>query len=181
MDHANYKIGVYMDSITKQLSELGIEPMNGKKFKPLTRQEIDDLEERIGTSLPETYRFFLGSYGSSMFSIEINCTPKGNPIFFGSFYGFDEIIDALDSYREALPQSIIPIGDDGGGNLFCLGVQGKDSGRVFFHNHNIGWRTDADKYLMRGEQVPSEIRYQTVFEIAPSFEAFVQFMVKVPD
>ena len=87
-------------------------------------------------------------------------------------------MDAVNTYREVLPETIIPIGDDGGGNQFCLGVRGKDVGKVYFHNHSIGWHADAEAYRERGEEVPVDIHYQTVYVIAPSFEQFILNMVK---
>ena len=70
------------------------------------------------------------------------------------------------------------MGDDGGGNQFCLGVSGEDFGKVYFHNHSIGWHADAERYRERGEEVPTNIRYQTVYEVARSFEQFILNMVK---
>ena len=147
-------------------------------FQPFTIENIAQLQGQVGASLPEAYKQFLMTYGHSMFSGEVNCTPQGDPLYFGWFYGFDELVDAVDAFREVLPETIIPMGDDGGGNLFCLGVSGKDSGKVYFHNHGIGWHADAEKYRERGEGVPANIRYQTVYEVAQSFEQFILNMVK---
>jgi hypothetical protein len=167
-----------MSPFTGKLAELGIEPMRGEAFEPFSKENIAHLQEKVGASLPDAYKQFLAAYGHSMFSVEINCTPQGDPLYFGWFYGFDELVDAIDTYREVLPETIIPIGDDGGGNQFCLGVSGKDFGKVYFHNHSIGWHADAEKYRERGEAVPADIRYQTVCEIAPSFEQFILNMVR---
>lgn len=90
----------------------------------------------------------------------------------------DELVDVVDTYREVLPKTIIPIGDDAGGNQFCLGLDGKDFGKVYFHNHGLGWHADAEAYRERGDEVPESIRYQTVYEIASSFEQFILKMVK---
>jgi hypothetical protein len=167
-----------MSSFTSKLTELGIEPMRGPTFEPFSSENIAQLQNKVGASLPDAYKQFLMTYGHSMFSGEVNCTPQGDPLYFGWFYGFDELVDAVDTYREVLPETIIPIGDDGGGNQFCLGVSGKDSGKVYFHNHGIGWHADAEKYRERGEEVPANIRYQTVYPIAESFEAFIDGMVR---
>jgi len=167
-----------MSSFSSNLTELGIEPMSGPVFEPFSAESIAQLQNKVGASLPEAYKQFLAAYGRSMFSAEINCTPHGEPLYFGWFYGFDELMDAVDTYREVLPETIIPIGDDGGGNQFCLGVSGKDFEKVYFHNHGIGWHADAEKYRECGEEVPANIRYQTVYEVAPSFEQFILNMVK---
>ena len=166
--------GMTMDSIIRKLTDLGLEPLEGEAFEPLSEDDISRLQTILGAALPESYTEFLTTFGASMFPREINCTPQGEPLYFGWFYGFNELVEALNTHREVLPESIIPIGDDGGGNQFCLGVRGKDFDKVYFHNHSIGWRTDAEAYLTRGEPVPDDIQYQTVHEVAPSFEQFIR-------
>lgn len=163
-----------------KLAELGIEPLSGATFVPLSERDIEQLQNKVGASLPEPYKQFLATYGAATFSVFVNCTPHSDPLLFGWFYGLDELTDAVDTFKEVLPEGIIPIGDDGGGNQFCLGVRGKDFGKVYFHNHSIGWQADADAYRERGEEVPEAIRYQTVSEIAPSFEQFILGMVSEP-
>jgi hypothetical protein len=167
-----------MSSFTSKLAILGIEPMSGQAFEPFSEENIARLQKKVSAPLPEVYKQFLMTYGRSMFSAEINCRPHEGPLYFGWFYGFSELMDAVETYREVLPETLIPIGDDGGGNQFCLGVKGKDSGKIYFHDHSIGWHSDAEAYLRRGARVPPDIRYQTVDEIAPSFEQFILNMVK---
>jgi hypothetical protein len=165
-----------MNSITDKLKALGIAPMDGSRFEPLAQTQIDEIEQTIRTALPPEYAHFLREFGRSMFSMEVNCTPSKKPLYFGWFYGYDELIASAESHREVLPETVIPIGDDGGGNQFCLGVSGADAGKVFFHNHSIGWHADAEAYLQRGEAIPSGIRHETVHEIARSFGEFVSNM-----
>jgi hypothetical protein len=167
-----------MISITDKLIELGIQPLDGEAFTPFSEQEVARIEAAIGVPLPVTYERFLTRFGRSMFSTEVNCTPSSEPLYFGWFFGFSDLLDAIDNLKDFLPETIIPIGEDGGANLFCLGMRGRDVGKVYFHNHNIGWHADAEKYLERGDPVPPDIRYQTVCEVAPSFEQFILNMVK---
>jgi hypothetical protein len=167
-----------MTSITDKLVELGIKPLDGEAFTPLSEEEVARIEATIGVPLPETYKRLLLRFGRSMFSTEVNCTPSGEPLYFGWFLGFSELLEAIENLRDFLPETIIPIGDDGGANLFCLGVRGRDAGKVYFHNHNLGWHADAEAYQERGEEVPANIRYQTVYPIADSFEAFIDGMVR---
>jgi hypothetical protein len=166
-----------MDSIARKMTHLGIEPMNGEAFKPLSADDIARLQNKLGATLPEAYAQFLMRFGPSMFAREINCTPHAEPLYFGWFYGPDELVEAVENLREVLPESIIPFADDGGGNTFCLGLQSQDLGKVYFHNHGIGWQADAETCARRGEPVPARIRYQTVHEVAPSFEQFVLNMI----
>jgi hypothetical protein len=165
--------GRTMDSIIGKLTGLGLEPLEGEAFEPLSEDDISRLQTILGATLPESYTELLTTFGASMFSREINCTPQGEPLYFGWFYGLNDLVEALNTHQEVLPESVIPIGDDGGGNQFCLGVRGEDFDKVYFHNHSLGWRSDAATYLARGEPVPDDIQYQTVHEVAPSFEQFI--------
>jgi hypothetical protein len=116
----------------------GIEPVDGDRFTPMTEVAIAAFEREVGARLPETYRRFLATYGASMF----NGAPPDNPYIlfrpleslppqfrsgkglFDAFYGAER--NAQDGYsvrvrtrffRGRMPESIIPIGDDGGADL----------------------------------------------------------------
>jgi SMI1/KNR4 family protein SUKH-1 len=165
-----------MSSLSDKLVELGIEPLDGGSFQPFTESQIAELRRKVDAQLPEKYERFLTVFGCSGFSREVNCTPTDKPLYFGWFFGFDELLLAIECSRETLPESIIPIGEDGGGNAFCLGVAGKDFGKVYFNNHCLGWHADAESLLRQGKEVPSDIRYGIVHEVAPSFEQFIMNM-----
>lgn len=164
-----------MSQLDDKLLELGIQPMEGEDFVPASEVEIREIEERIGESLPKSYRQFLKTYGSSLFEDDVYYfDPElGKSVLFGYFLGLDEILDAMESYEETIPKSMIPICDDGGGNICCLGVVGADRNKVYFHNHSVGWYDNAQKYLEAGENLPSNIQYQTVDLVSDSFENFI--------
>jgi hypothetical protein len=167
-----------MDLVDK-LKELGVRPCHGQTFRPVSDKQIAEIQQKVNARLPEDYKRFLATFGESTFSSQVNCTPSGKPLYFGWFYGPPDLLEAIENCKEdeVLPETIIPIGDDGGGNLFCLGVSGKDIGKVYFHNHGIGWHADAERLMEQGKSVPSDIRYQTVYECASSFQEFIENMV----
>ena len=167
-----------MSSITDKLTKLEIEPVRGDDFEPFSHAQIAEIEKIIGTKLPRDYQHFLAQFGHAMFAEEVSCTSLTNPIWFGTFFSFDQLVKTIDAKIEVLPETLIPIGGDGGGNLFCLGVKGDDLGRVYFHNHSIGWHADAERLSEAGEMVPPDIRYQTVIKIADTFEQFIHNMEK---
>jgi len=165
-----------MFALAEKLAKLGLEPYGGKEFQPASPEEIAGLEKTIGARLPEDYRQFLLAYGPSTFSALVNCTPAAEPLYFGWFFSAAEVLTAIDGWEDALPESIIPIADDGGGNAFCLGVRGADAGKVYFHNHSAGWHADAERLIERGDPVPPDIRYRTVHQIASSFRELIDRM-----
>lgn len=165
-----------MSALAEKLAKLGLEPCGGKDFQPASTEEIAELEKTIGVRLPEDYRQFLLAYGRSMFSALVNCTPSAKPLYFGWFFCVAEVLTAIDGWEDALPETIIPIADDDGGNAFCLGVSGPGAGKVYFHNHSWGWHADAERLIERGEPVPPDIRYRTVHQIASSFRELIDQM-----
>jgi hypothetical protein len=167
-----------MISITDKLIELGIEPLEGEAFTPFSEEEVATIETTIGALLPQNYKRFLLRFGGSTFSTNVSCTAPGERLHFGQFFRFSELLNAIEYLNETLPETIIPIGDNCGDIVFCLGVSRGDVGKVYFHNTHTGWHHDAEGYLERGEPVPSDIRYQVVQEIAPSFEGFINDMEK---
>jgi hypothetical protein len=162
-----------MTPLSAKLAALGIEPSDGETFQAVAQKDMEEIESTIGQPLPEQYRSFLGAYGRSNFTSEVNCTPDSEPLYFGWFFGKDELLLAIESLRDTLPGTIIPIAEDGGGNVFCLGVAGNDAGRVYFHNHNLGWRSEAARLTQAGLPVPADIRYRTVHPVAASFDEFI--------
>src|SRR5262249_6036355 len=149
-----------MTSITDQLIELGIVPLDGEAFTPFSEEEVATIETTIGVPLPEDYKRFLLRFGDSMFSTNVNCMSPDGPLRFGQFFRFSELLNAVEYLKETLPETMIPIGDNWGDIVFCLGVSHGDVGKVYFHNTHTGWHADAESYLERGEPVPSDIRYQ---------------------
>jgi hypothetical protein len=168
-----------MTKTTAKLVELGITPLGSETFVPLSAAEVARIGEAIGADLPEDYKQFLVRFGRSTFNAEVNCTPVAKPLYFGWFFGYAELVEAFDNLRDLLPETVIAIGDDGGGNAFCLGVRPPDADKVYFHNHGFGWHADAERLAARGEPIPADIRYQTVHPIAASFAEFVQNMKTV--
>ena len=58
-----------------------------------------------------------------------------------------------------MPESLIPLGDDGRGNQICLGVSGDETGKVFYWDHNNEW-DEEDYFADYGEPMPEEVRFQ---------------------
>jgi hypothetical protein len=164
--------------IAQKMQQLHAIPWSGENFRPFTEAQLKEVESEINGRLPPSYREMLKTVGGVFFASEVYYhDPQAKmPVMFGGFYEFNELLKAIRSHEEVLPDGIIPIGDDGGGNLYCLGVKGDDFSKVFFHDHGVGWDEEAQDYLVRGETLPLRLRYQTVYLLANSFDEFVNSM-----
>ena len=73
---------------------------------------------------------------------------------FAFFYGSNEsgngVLANYTTYKGQFPREIIPIGEDGLGNLYVLAVIGPNSGKVYYWDHGVGWEGEAEEYRSRG-------------------------------
>ena len=123
----------------------GIGPVAGSALVPCDEQILARIEAQIGADLPLEYRKFLTHYGASRFGYYVDYRPL-NPLpphvsrgngHFAFFFGaasdqYDQTFSLawnLSIFAERMPATMLPIGDDGGGNLICFGYAGDDAGR----------------------------------------------------
>jgi hypothetical protein len=143
-----------------------------KSNGPITLAQINALEARFSFSLPTAYREFLLTYnGGSPEPCGFLYQNQGKSYraianrFLGIQDGSYSLYEDLLTYKERekrVPDNLIPIADDPGGNLICLSVSGSDCGKVYFWDHDL----ESDY----GE----EPDYSNVYFIANSFEEFFQ-------
>jgi hypothetical protein len=174
----------------------GIRPVVGDTFLPLADGEIADIERAIGHQLPALYRQFLSRYGASGFQrlvlfrsarrLPPHISDWGGD-YLSALYGKEpegrdmfDLLTRIRFYKGRMPDSMIPIGDNGLGNQICLGVSGEAFGKVFYWDrHN---EFDEDDYLEDHEPpVPPEMLQQNVHLVAHSFEDFLQRLEIAPD
>jgi hypothetical protein len=41
------------------------------------------------------------------------------------------------THHNRIPDSLLPIADDGLGNKFCIGIKGENRGKIFFWDHEL--------------------------------------------
>jgi hypothetical protein len=137
---------------------------------------IAKAEAGLGVRLPADYRRFLADFGGWCLIGEVACTvsepfPGADrgllPV--SGFYGFvNSSGDAGQWVRrtgppEDPPLDYLPIAWDPGGGLFCLGLRGKDYGKVFFWVVNDWVETGAE----------------VMHPVAESFDAFMKSLQTV--
>ncbi|HXG10999.1 MAG TPA: SMI1/KNR4 family protein [Gemmataceae bacterium] len=169
--------------VEQKLRELGIAPLYGE-YHPLSPGEIREVEQLVGFSLPDDYKEFISKYGCAYFADKRVVVRTVEPppedlsdsdwLDFAVFFGGCEqycLVDEIRLVRGRMPDTVIPIADDHGGNLFCLGVGGDDRNKVYiwdFHNE-----PDAQDYLDEGLPVPDRLMYSNMGLVAHSFTDFI--------
>jgi hypothetical protein len=174
----------------------GIRGIDNDEINPMTEAEIVDFEKYVEVRLPETYRSFLSNYGAITFngadadnpyivfrslgSLPPHISKTGNGLF-EAFYGGERDPHDAHSLRvrahffaNRMPNSIIPIGNDGGAGQICLGIKGNQKGKVYYWDQ-ANEPLDEEDYLEDyGEPRPPEAMFQNVYQIAESFDDFLQ-------
>lgn len=166
---------------------------------PMSEEELIAIENKLGESLPDDYRDFVKTYGGASFGgytefglmedQPIHPVPSllGIPIprydrapfshFYGSKAGNQSLAGVIEALKGRMPDTMIPIADDGGGHQICLGIKGKERGKVYYWDHHNEW--DEQDYLEDcGEPMPPEAKFQNVYLIAESFEDFIRRLEK---
>jgi hypothetical protein len=179
-----------MERFEAKFKELGgIQPATGTTFSPMSEDDVTRIEAELEASFPEPYRSLLKTYGGFSFGEYVDfhvakelrgTIPSRGVGHFSYSYGaaspdYDETLSFewnIGCYRERMPETLVPIANDGGDNQICLGVSGDEAGKVYYWDHNNEW--DEDDYLDFGKPVPPDLKFQNVHLIANSFDEFVQ-------
>ena len=116
------------------------------KEPQLNIQDILGLEQSLLVKLPEDYKNFLLKYNVA--EPESNIYKRGEfgvsvRYFFGkSQKDYFDLIENNKTYHGRLPEKVLAIGEDSGGNLFCLNLKDESI-----------WFWDHEGEAMEGEEV----------------------------
>lgn len=112
------------------------------KGKPTSTDRINAFERRNGLVLGDAYRrFLLESNGGAPTSDRLvvpSWRGKSTSLarFFGLETGGDDDLEAvLRNVEDYLPAGYLPIAEDSGGNLVCLGAVSDHVGKIYFWDH----------------------------------------------
>jgi hypothetical protein len=143
-------------------------------FPSTTATALTELEGRLGFELPEPYRRFLLRTNGGQPTPDRLFVPgwHGKSTCLAWFYGVQggphyDLAANAERMAEWLPDGFVPIGEDSGGNCVCLATKAPHSGRVYFWDHESRMQEDG---------TPKRT-VESLFEIAPSFEALLASLV----
>lgn len=112
--------------------------------KKVSIDEIRKFEDCKKIKLPNSYvKFILETNGGqpSPNCFDIPEAP-GKLFAVDLFYGIDvkssygDLENAMDLFQGRIPESFIPIGDDPGGNILCLGIVTPYVGKIYIWDHH---------------------------------------------
>ncbi|WP_236347782.1 SMI1/KNR4 family protein, partial [Paenibacillus plantiphilus] len=102
------------------------------RYKKLSITDIELFEKQNEFIFPDEYRKFLlenngGKPEPHIFKISDEKGESGVTGFFTINDGarYNQLERYLDIFKGRIPKGFIPIGDDPGGNMICLGMDGK--------------------------------------------------------
>lgn len=113
---------------------------------PISEDDLQAVEARLSISFPSDYRQFLLTYNGGTperdtfhFKNETgpytdSCVGRFYAIYYGEYDNFEKQFlfckaDVL------LPDNMVAVADDPGGNMICLSVSGPDANSVYFWDH----------------------------------------------
>ncbi|WP_232379382.1 SMI1/KNR4 family protein [Polyangium fumosum] len=144
-------------------------------FGATSREAIAQFEARWGVLLPIEYKQFLLSSNGGWPTPNVFEVPgwHGQGSVLDAFYGIhdgrktERLDRALEVYDERIPPDLIPIADDAGGNVVCIGWKGKRRGKIYFWDHE-------DELDENGLFVTD---YRNVYLVAKSLQEFLDSLM----
>lgn len=156
--------------------------MISKSGPEISDMDLKMIEEKFGITLPEEYREFLISHNGGKpdpDSLPMIENGKLTDVAVRQFfkigvegdYSFEENFKIFKISEERLPVSLVPIGEDVFGNLFCISVGVDDYGKIYFWDHEGEMRKSDD---LEDKGYPSN-----VYLIADSFDQMLEKFYEV--
>ncbi|WP_238322775.1 SMI1/KNR4 family protein [Gorillibacterium massiliense] len=139
---------------------------------PLSVEIIEQFELKHSISLPEQYRSFLLEFNGGrpipkLFKISDEQGPDILRMFFGIGEMYNNLAENIHIYEDRLPIGLMPIGNDPGGNVICIGTDEEYYGKIYFWDHE--------------EESEDLDDISNVYLLADSFDDFLSEMYTTPE
>ncbi|MCX7568633.1 SMI1/KNR4 family protein [Tumebacillus sp. DT12] len=112
----------------------------GNSHEKLSLEQVEQFEAVQGVILPLKYKTFLlqwnGGYPElNVFKISDEQGTSVLNVLNGIGDMYDNLEKVMDIYEDRLPTGFIPIGDDPGGNVICVGTKEPYYEQIYFWDH----------------------------------------------
>ena len=109
---------------------------------PTEPKFIIELQEKFSCIFPDDYMAFLQKYNGGEPELRtFRCSVDDGTSLINEFYGIGDMDSNLEDVFEdldgALPEGVIAIADDPGGNQICLGIRNDTFDKVYFWIHDL--------------------------------------------
>jgi cell wall assembly regulator SMI1 len=143
----------------------------------LSMERLKSIERKYNIDFPPEYRHFLLAYNGgqpqpSAFyfkhtngSYSDSCVDWFLAIYDEDYSNFENYFDRYKGHLPRVPDELVPIAHDPGGNLICIAVKGENRGAIYFWDHE------------REEELPT---YRNVHLVADSFNEFLESLTNLP-
>ncbi len=162
-----------MTDIDTKLQEFNFYKLDN--WKQITENDVLQYEKKLGVDFPQDYTNYLLRHsgevidGSPMFPY-LESYSGGNKGVLGVLFGVlpnedddYDLLESFETYFGRIPNDLLPIGEDPGGNIICLGVKDKRKAKVYFWDH------EEEKPVLEGENIDDS----NLYLIANSFTEFI--------
>ena len=141
----------------------------------LNFKEIEEIEKLVGLKFPEPYKSHLLKYNGGRCFPNIFHYYENNgkfnasdvdwflAIYDGEYNNMMEYIELLKIDQKRMPNHIVPIAHDSGGNAICISCAGEDLGYIYFWDHE----NEVDY------SISDDSDYSNLYLIATSFNEFI--------
>ncbi|HEY1016271.1 MAG TPA: SMI1/KNR4 family protein [Herpetosiphonaceae bacterium] len=132
---------------------------------PATQRELRLIETLWRIRLPPVYRAFLMSQNGGVPSL-VRFEAKASSYTINAFYAiaanqpYDDLCDALYTFYGRVPDDLIPIAYDPYGSQFCIGIDGRRFGKIYFWDHAEESEEESGEY------------YENTYLLANSLDEF---------
>lgn len=164
--------------------------------EPATPADLQAIERQYGFTLPADYKAHVlrhnGGWPARGTFVEVK--PDGRRVerdiseFKSVRHGDTTLEESLESLHDQLHPDLVPFASESGGDVFVLSVGPEDYGSVYYVAHEFYtppfgedvYNAETDEYEDAPPPQPRQYG-KGVYYLAPSFTAFLDGLVEVPD
>ncbi len=127
--------------------------------RPVDAETLSKVEKQYDFRFPDEYKSFLlqsngGKINPRNFTFgaedyEGSRIDKFLAVYSGEHDNFEKYFQMYKKDAQRLPDNLVPIAHDDGGNLICISVDGNDCGAIYFWDHEYELEDEENIFLIK--------------------------------